>query len=195
MAWVSECMKKVHIKSLSEWGVRHQGRGTVSYQHGQCSKESTGWGQRVNQLGQYLFTVVSGESHICSGVIKNKRGKRDSLLNDAWKILHSVDLIMQTAFNPRPSCISKQAEIYSGDFSLCWESVTCSKLLYQVDQDIPFVRNPLTDKCVLEKRWNRWSQLISFSFWPRPTIRNTFHPRTWYKHTYVRNWKKNIQDT
>lgn len=87
------------------------------------SQTLRGWGQysdksprlggslEVNELGQCLSMFVSGIQR-CSRVIKNKRGRRHSMLNYVWHLLHSIDLIMQT----EPLIHFKRAEIYLGDF-------------------------------------------------------------------------------
>lgn len=122
MEWVSECMKKVHTKSLPEWEVRYQGEGSAtspdsrSCQQVLCIEESTG--------GQGLSIVVSRERVIgVSRWLKIKEGG-SSQCSNVWKVLHSTDLKMQAVFTNLDSCAFpnrlRSIEIFS--------SVVCSGL-------------------------------------------------------------------
>lgn len=102
--WVHE--KDAH--KISIWVRSQTPRGW-----GQYSEESPGLGGSVegNELDQVRSMIVSGIQR-CSRVIKNKRGRRHSMLNCVWNFLHSIDLIIQI----EPLMHFKQTEIYLADF-------------------------------------------------------------------------------
>ena len=80
-AWVSEYMKRVHTKSLSERDLQTPRWGGPP-QQGQCSEESTGWAGAG--LGRVSWVSIhpmaeSGEKHRGSEVTEHKRGRRHSV--------------------------------------------------------------------------------------------------------------------
>lgn len=127
--------------SLSVW------RSCIQNYHPSGRSDAKGWGSAPGPTNKgsvvrnpwsrawagsvSLHGHIQGERHRCSSVIQNKRGRRHAELKHVWKVLRSIDLMMQTQSLTSLTPVNLQAGWGRlRRFSLC-ELAVCSQLPYQ----------------------------------------------------------------